>query len=412
MKTVMLIAGNIVFWITQNEISFSTTNGLASIGWRLLLVVSFLMLYRRVEQIAKSLQMIIDHGINVNNTTGEEELIRKNELVYKFQNTRGNKSTPQNDIVTEEKSSRKNRPVSKCKLIPDEESNDEDEPDDKGGHASEKQSSSDDVPPPATADGPDVPKITATTHHYNFSRSSICLLPRFRVYSSEGEDITARFQPRLRKILVALIVDSAKDKQGISVSKFTDRFWENMDKAQGTNNRNVNISNLRRLLKLVGDVRIINKDGFLRIDFGSGVKCDYCIGMKLMHRYNACGDDGDVEFMERITELLNRGPLVTEMSFDWLDKYKDTFSRGSLNLLLGMLKSYKDRADEDAVVRLTDVIFMHEPSSANAITSLCNVLYENDKMSIAKNSFVRYCEDYLDTMGEPYGMQFASVIGN
>lgn len=181
MKTVMLIAGNIVFWITQNEISFSTTNGLASIGWRLLLVVSFLMLYRRVEQIAKSLQMIIDHGINVNNTTGEEELIRKNELVYKFQNTRGNKSTPQNDIVTEEKSSRKNRPVSKCKLIPDEESNDEDEPDDKGGHASEKQSSSDDVPPPATADGPDVPKITATTNHYNFSRSSICLQEKTEV---------------------------------------------------------------------------------------------------------------------------------------------------------------------------------------------------------------------------------------
>jgi hypothetical protein len=101
------------------------------------------------------------------------------ELVYKFQNTRGNKSTPQNDIVTEEKSSRKNRPVSKCKLIPEEDSNDEDEPDDKGGHASEKQSSSDDVPPPATADGPDVPKITATTHHYDFTSSCICLLPTF-----------------------------------------------------------------------------------------------------------------------------------------------------------------------------------------------------------------------------------------
>ena len=106
MKTVMLIAGNIVFWITQNEIGFSTTNGQASIGRDLLLVVSFLMLYRRVEQIAKSLQMIIDHGINVNNSTGKEELIRKNELVYKFRNTRGNESTPQNDIVTEEKSSR------------------------------------------------------------------------------------------------------------------------------------------------------------------------------------------------------------------------------------------------------------------------------------------------------------------
>jgi hypothetical protein len=41
------------------------------------------MLYRRVEQIAKSLQMIIDHGIYVNNTTGEEKFIRKNEYSAK-----------------------------------------------------------------------------------------------------------------------------------------------------------------------------------------------------------------------------------------------------------------------------------------------------------------------------------------
>ena len=123
--------------------------------------------------------------------------------------------------------------------------------------------------------------------------------------------------------------------------------------------------------------------------------------MKLMHRYNACGDDGDVEFMERITELLNRGPLVTEMSIKRLDKYKDTFSWGVSTCCLACLKSYWDRTDEDALVR--------PPRTSSSCTNLparmlspplCNVLYENDKMSIAKNSLhVRYREDYLDTMG-------------
>jgi DNA-binding SARP family transcriptional activator len=300
------------------------------------------------------------------------------------------------------------------KLIPEEKSNAEEEPDDKG------ESANDDVPLPAKEQSkplnslvpaasyvPDAIKINITNRHYVFSHSCICLLPTFCVYSSEGEDITARFQPRLRKILVALIVYSVKDKKGISVKDFTDKFWKDMDKAQRSNNRNVNISNLRKLLKLVGDVKIINKDGFLSIAFGSGVKCDYRTSMKLLHRYNACGDDGDVKFMECITELLNRGPLVTEMSFDWLDESKNKYSSNSLDMLLRMLRSGTSRVSESDVTRIARLMFMHEPTSEKALSACCAVFIKHDKRSIAKNVFLRFCEDFLDIMGEPYSVPFA-----
>jgi hypothetical protein len=94
--------------------------------------------------------------------------------------------------------------------------------------------------PPATGDVPDVPKITVATQHFNFSSSNICMLPTFCVYSSGGEDVTTRFQPRQHKILIALIMYSVKDKKGITVREFTDKFWKDMDKAQESNNRNVN----------------------------------------------------------------------------------------------------------------------------------------------------------------------------
>jgi DNA-binding SARP family transcriptional activator len=305
------------------------------------------------------------------------------------------------------------------KLIPEEKSNAEEEPDDKG------ESANDDVPLPAKEQSkplnsrvpaasyvPDAIKINITNRHYVFSHSSICLLDRFCVYSSEGEDITARFQPRLRKILIALIMFSAEHKKGISIKDFTELFWKNMDKARESNNRNVNISNLRKLLKLVGDVQIINKDGYIHINFGSDVNCDYHHGTKLLHSYEACGDNGEGEFMERITELLYRGPLLTEMSIDWLDSFKDNFSRRSLDLLHRMLQSYKDHAEEHVVVRLTDIIFMHDPTSEKALAACCYVLNKNGKMNIAMNAYKRFCEVYLDIMGEPYSVPFAELIDN
>jgi DNA-binding SARP family transcriptional activator len=434
MKTVILITGNLLFVIPTCEPCNATTFWLAINTSLLLLQTTFSgMTLLRSSRGEKNNKSEIPSETNVNKTLSKE------------------------------------RNSHECKMIPEEESDAEEEPDDKGqsanddvplpvkeqsslenvpltakeqtqsldaplpakeqttsenGHASKEQSQSLEIPLrakeqtksldvlPATCEMPAAPKITIPTHHYNFSSSSICLLPTFCVYSSEGEDITARFQPRLRKILVALIVYSVKDKKGISVEDFTDKFWKDMDKAQRSNNRNVNISNLRKLLKLVGNVKIINKDGFLRIDFGSGVKCDYLTGMKLLHRYNACGDDGDVKFMECITELLNRGPLVTEMSFDWLDESKNDYSSNSLDMLLRMLQSGTGRVTESDVTRIARLMFMHEPTSEKALAACCAVFIKHDKRSIAKNVFLRFCEDFLDTMGEPYGKTFAEFISN
>ena len=414
MKTVILITGNLLFVIPTCEPCNATTFWLAINTSLLLLQTTFSgMTALRGSRSEKNNKTEVPSETNVNKTLSKERNSRE------------------------------------CKMIPEEESDAEEEPDDKGQSANDdvplpakEQSSLENVPLPANeqttsengsttkeqsqsletplrakeqSQSLDVllpitsnaPKITIPTHHYDFSRSSICLLPTFCVYSSEGEDITARFQPRLRKILVALIVYSVKDKKGISVEDFTDKFWKDMDKAQRSNNRNVNISNLRKLLKLVGNVQIINKDGYLRIDFGSGVKCDYCTSMKLLHRYNACGDDGDVKFMECITELLNRGPLVTEMSFDWLDESKNKYSSNSLDMLLRMLRSGTSRVSESDVTRIARLMFMHEPTSEKALSACCAVFIKHDKRSIAKNVFLRFCEDFLDIMGEPYSVPFA-----
>jgi DNA-binding SARP family transcriptional activator len=417
MKTVILITGNLLFVIPTCEPCNATTFWLAINTSLLLLQTTFSgMTALRGSRSEKNNKTEVPSETNVNKTLSKERNSRECKMIPEEESDaeeepddKGQSANDDVPLPAKEQSSLENVPLpakeqtkSLDVLLPAKEQTASE-----NGSATKEQSQSLDAPLRAKGDASEAHIIHVATHHYDFSRSSICLLPTFCVYSSEGEDITARFQPRLRKILVALIVYSVKDKKGISVKDFTDKFWKDMDKAQRSNNRNVNISNLRKLLKLVGDVKIINKDGYLRIDFGSDVKCDYLTGMKLLHRYNACGDDGDVKFMECIRELLNRGPLVTEMSFDWLDESKNDYSSNSLDMLLRMLQSGTGRVTESDVTRIARLMFMHEPTSEKALAACCAVFIKHDKRSIAKNVFLRFCEDYFDIMGEPYDKTFA-----
>jgi DNA-binding SARP family transcriptional activator len=131
-----------------------------------------------------------------------------------------------------------------------------------------------------------------------------------------------------------------------------------------------------------------------------------------LHRYEACGDNCESALKERITELLYRGPLLTEMNLEWLDSFKDSYSSKSLDLLLRMLQSGTGCVSESDITRLASVMFMYDPLSEKALAACCAVLIKHDKRSIAKNVFDRFCDDYLDAMGEPFSVPFTSLIDN
>lgn len=62
-------------------------------------------------------------------------------------------------------------------------------------------------------------------HYYDRSRSSISLLGCFNVRDKEGNDITANFTPRLKHLLILLILYTEKNPNGILTSKTTGILW-------------------------------------------------------------------------------------------------------------------------------------------------------------------------------------------
>lgn len=101
-----------------------------------------------------------------------------------------------------------------------------------------------------------------TFHNYDFSRKCICFFGGFRVIDKEGNDITFSFTPTLKYLLILLILYTGKDSKGIIGNKLIQLLWYDKTEESAKNNRNVYMSKLRSLLDKVGDIKILNQNGF------------------------------------------------------------------------------------------------------------------------------------------------------
>ena len=101
------------------------------------------------------------------------------------------------------------------------------------------------------------------------------LLGCFNVRDKDGNDITSNFTPRLKHLLILLILYTEKNAQGILASKNTEILWPEKRETAARNNRNVNLRKLRVLLESIGDMEVMIENNFLRIKWGTGVFCDY-----------------------------------------------------------------------------------------------------------------------------------------
>lgn len=249
-----------------------------------------------------------------------------------------------------------------------------------------------------------VTESRAVCARYNRTKSAINLLGCFSVYDKEGNDITVSFTPKLKHLLILLIIYSEKYSQGILSTKITDILWPDKEESSARNNRNVSLRKLRVLLENIGNSHIVTENNFLRIQWEDDVFCDYHTAFKCIRAYNEHETD---ELLECILELLLYGPLLPNTTQDWLDDFKDAFSSTSIDLLRSLLEM--KREDEEMVLRLTDIIFLHDPLNEEALSAKCAVLSSQGKKGIARNIYDRFCREYHESLDEEYKVPFSDL---
>lgn len=248
--------------------------------------------------------------------------------------------------------------------------------------------------------------FTETVNYYDRSRASISLLGCFNVRDKDGNDITSNFTPRLKHLLILLILYTEKNAQGILASKTTEILWPEKEETAARNNRNVNLRKLRVLLESIGDMEVMIENNFLRIKWGTGVFCDYHTLITCTKQFE---QEKSEELLNRILEILLYGPLLPNTILDWLDDFKDDYSSYSIDLLKNLLDIEISRNHQDMIIRLADIMFLHDPLNEEALAAKCSVLVRQGKKGIARNLYDRFCKEYHDSMGETYKVPFADL---
>lgn len=250
------------------------------------------------------------------------------------------------------------------------------------------------------------PTFTETVNYYDRNRASISLLGCFNVHDKDGNNITSNFTPRLKHLLILLILYTEKNPQGVLASKTTEMLWPEKEETAARNNRNVNLRKLRVLLESIGDMEVMIENNFLRIKWGTNVFCDY-------HTLLACTkqfeQEKNEELLNQILELLLYGPLLPNTILDWLDDFKDAYSSYSIDLLKNLLDLEIQRNHQDMIIRLADIMFLHDPLNEEALAAKCAVLSAQGKKGIARNLYDRFCKEYRDSMGEDYKRSFSNL---
>lgn len=240
--------------------------------------------------------------------------------------------------------------------------------------------------------------------------STISLLGGFQIFDKNGDDITGQFTPVIRQMFLFCLLEYIATGKGITSDRLDEEFWFDMDKSKATNNRNVNISKLRLILQDIGNVTIHKDNSYWHVMIGDDVFCDYLEMMKLLNE--AAKQPLNKATVERIVNIASSGLLLPNIDKKWADKYKSDYSNLLVDTLLNATKIAEVRDDMKLMLRLADVILIHDNIDEDSIRIKCYSLYKLGQKGLSKQCYDRFCLDYKSILNEEPKLTYESIISD
>ena len=131
----------------------------------------------------------------------------------------------------------------------------------------------------------------------------------------------------------------------------------------------------------------------LDIDMGEDTLCDYhqvCQILNAFEFYNSSNKEMIVNFVE----LASLGVLLPNVSTEWVDEYKSEYSHNVIELLLSISVREEIGKDNKLLLKIADIILMHDCTDEDAIRIKCRALFLSGQKGLAKQCFDKYCADY------------------
>lgn len=227
-----------------------------------------------------------------------------------------------------------------------------------------------------------------------------------QIVDVSGKEITKRFSPLLKEMLLIFIIYTVRWERGISSEKLTELFWSDKSQSSARNNRSVNIAKLNSLLEHLGEFSVTKKSGYWCIEPIDAVYIDYL-------RFNRIVSNKKQFSEAEIRELLNiidKGGFLFEVDYEWLDNFKSEMSILVLTTLGNFIENLNVQANAELIVEICNKIFYFDEINEEAMIHKCRSLLQLGYHSLALQCYENFCQIYFRLYGEAYPRSFRDCL--
>ncbi len=242
--------------------------------------------------------------------------------------------------------------------------------------------------------------------------AGISLFGGFRAVNSQGEDITNKFSPLSRQLLIFILLNSTGSRfsRGVPSERLMSTFWPDNNYEKAKNAMGTALNKLRKLLNDIDNCRLVNKNHLYLIQCQSSDSCDYFkyafIKQTLLNNSNPKSDKS----LSKFIEIVGKGTLLPEMDSKWLDPFKASVTNDVVSISLSKAKDYRNDNNPELLLKLSTAILSWDALDEEALKIKIKALTKLGRHGAAKETFERFKKEYFDLFEEETNLNFNDLI--
>ncbi len=249
---------------------------------------------------------------------------------------------------------------------------------------------------------------SAPVFQKDFSRNSITVLNGFKVWNHNGEDITYKFSPRRRELLILILLFTIRDG-GITSKKLSDILWPGFTPKNKKNNRSTQIKEIRKIFNEQVSAEIIFEDKKWQLQISESASIDVfsldTILPDFLASKKASLSETEVTDFARV---VSRGALLPQVEEEWLDAIKSEYNSRVLDLLTPFLEN--ELLNNSEKLEIIEAILAVDPLFETAVKKKVSCLLRDGKYGSAKKVVENYKKLYESYYNETIDREFLKLV--
>lgn len=232
-----------------------------------------------------------------------------------------------------------------------------------------------------------------------------------KIITSDGNDISQKFSPKLKQLFVLILLHSLGNEKGISSQKMSDFIWPGMSAPKTKNIRGTNIQNLKSLLASCSGMKLVFQDKLWKLEFADGYFVDLGYVNEKLSQLSGENKIADAKSeLPDLLPILKKGTLLPDMKESWVDPFVDQMSSRIIEFCQHLLVSISDEKSDGLLLDLAEVISINDPLNENALSKKIEILIRQGKLSLAHTAYDNFTKLYFELYQEKYPVDFKSLI--